>query len=195
MKWILIFLPLLWSAHGASVAAAEGDCETCGNYLVADTGVANKNIEAISKVNRALANKINFSERDQAIICETFLDHGFKKLKETFASYGTTIEDGYKHVKCEDGRRDLVKYRQMNYMGRSDIAAFILYYKRDLKREHELPGIFNTVVPGPKIPHGTLLDFIQYYHDMSDLDSYGKGEYEKMMTMLRKYGAKKESEL
>jgi hypothetical protein len=195
MKSILLFLPLLWCAHGASVAAAEGDCENCTNHLVADTGVANKNIDSVSTANRAIAAELMFTDDQQLTLCYQFLRNGFKALKETFESYGTTIEDGYKYVKCEDGRRDLVKYRQMNYSGRSDIAAFILYYKRDLKREHELPEIFNTVVPGPKIPHGTLLDFIQYYHDMDDLDSYGRGEYEKMMTMLSKYGAKQESEL
>lgn len=194
MKWILIFLPLLWSAQAASLAAAEGDCAGCENYLVSDTGVGN-NINTISQVTRALAGSVAFSERDQAILCYEFLRNGFKSLKAKFESHGTTIEDGYKSVKCEDGREDLVKYRLMNTMGRSDIAAFILYYKRDLNREHELAGIFNTVVPGPKVPKGTLLDFIDFYLGRSDLDAFGKSEYEKIVVMLRRYGAKKESEL
>ena len=195
MKWTFIFLTLLCSVYEKTFAEVKGDCDNCADNIFFGFGAPDEDIDAISKFNRAPAEKINFSVSDQSNICETFLDRGFKALKETFASYGTNIEDGYEHIKCEDGRQDLLKYRQMNYSGRSDIAAFILYYKRDLKREHELPAIFNAVVPGPRIPHGTLLDFIQYYHDMDDLNSYGKSEYEKIIVMLRKYGAKKESEL
>ena len=192
---VLLSLSFFSIADAKNLAEEEGACVNCESRLVANKGVGNGNISTLAGIDQAISGSVIISSADQNNLCYQFLRNGFTSLKNAFKELGSSIEISYAQVKCEDGRRDLLKYRQMNYFGRSDIAAFILYYKRDLKREHDLPAIFNAVVPGPRIPHGTLLDFIQYYHDMDDLDSYGKSEYEKMMAMLRKYGAKKESEL
>lgn len=167
---ILLLLPFVWVAHATNVAADEASCSACVKEPI-------------------------ISARDQSELCETFLTYGFISLKQAFAELGTSIEAGYDQVKCEDGREDLLKYRQLNAMGRSDIAAFILYYKRELNREADLPKIFNTVTPGPRIPNGTLIDFIEYYRNMDDMDAYSRGEYDKMITLLRRFGAKKASEL
>lgn len=173
------------------------------NYFIENSKIFKDGVDVTDKIskekraaiNKTLGNNPVITKSDQEALCYNFLRKGFKALKETFEEFGTTIENGYDCVKCEDGREDLLKHRQLNYMGRSDMAAFILYYKRDLNREADLPKIFNKVVPGPRVPNGTLLDFIEYYKNMDDLDEYGRGEYEKMITLLRRFGAKKASEL
>ena len=192
---VLLSLSFFSIANATNLAAAEGDCVDCENRLVADTGVGNNNLSALAGVNRALSSNTSISESNQSELCEKFLTYGFNSLKQFFTELGTSVGEGYDKVKCEAKREDLLKYRQRNAMGRSDLAAFILHYKRDLNREADLPKIFNTVTPGPRVPNGTLIDFIEYYRNMQDMDDYSKGEYEKMITLLRRYGAKKASEL
>ncbi len=154
-----------------------------------------QNVVALTEVNQALENEVSLSSGQQMALCETFSNRNVHALKNKFIEYGTTLEDSYSQVHCVDGNGDLLKYRVMNSTVRSDLAAFILYYKRDLERESDLPKIFNTVVPGPGNPKGTLLDFIEHYSNREGIDPIAKQEYLRMMTLLRAHGAKKASEL
>lgn len=131
----------------------------------------------------------------QMLFCELFLGMNFNVMKQRMESYNTTLEESYDKVRCHDGVRDLLKYRMLNYSGRADIAAFILYYKRDLNRENELPVIFNRMDIRPKWPCGTLIDYIEYYASMDDLNTNGREEYARIITLLRKYGGKAAREL
>lgn len=136
-----------------------------------------------------------FTGDQQVGLCNTFLRGRFTDLKNKFEEYGTTIEEGYDQVICES-RYDLLKHRMLIYDGRSDLAAFILYYKRDLNRPDELVRIFNKVIQGPQLPHGTLLDFVQYYYDVNPTGtSEGQIEYARMITLLKAHGANYEREL
>ncbi len=138
---------------------------------------------------------VQLSREQQGMICNAFIDENFIAMRDQFGVYGTTLEDSYDSVRCHDGRRDLIKYRMLTYSGRSDVAAFILHYKRDLNREQDLPVIFNRVVPGPGYPSGTLLDFIDFYRRMDDLNAAGQREYDAMINMLQKFGAKRACEV
>ena len=192
---VLLSLSFFSIADAKNLAEEEGACVNCESRLVANKGVGNGNISTLAGIDQAISGSVIIGSSDQYNLCYQFLRNGFTSLKNEFKKLGSSIEIGYAQVKCEDGRRDLIKHRQLNAMGRSDLAAFILYYKRDLNREADLPKIFNAVTPGPRVPNGTLIDFIEYYRNMEDMDDYSKGEYEKMITLLRRYGAKKASEL
>lgn len=177
-----------------SSSASESDCTACAGELEALT-MSEQNIVALSEVNQALANEVSFSSGQQLELCHSFLDESFNALKTKFVEYGTTLQDSYDKVKCQDGRRDLLKYRMLDSTGRSDLAAFIMYYKRDLNDEAALARIFNTVVPGPGAPNGTLLDFIEFYRSREGIDPVAERNYSLMITLLRNHGAKKASEL
>lgn len=191
---ILLLLPFVWGTQAVN-ALRVGDCVYCSNQLVAVSLATNSDYAASVKVNQAEADTVSFTDDQQVLLCRNFISNGFNALKETFQELDSSIEEGYHHVTCEDGREDLLKFRQMNPRGRADLAAFILYYKRELNREQDLVEIFNTVTPGPKVPNGTLIDFIEYYKNIEQSNAHAISEYERMITLLRRFGAKKASEL
>ncbi|MBD3652711.1 hypothetical protein [Kangiella sp.] len=191
---IMLLLPFVWGSQAVN-AAGVGDCVYCSYQLVAVSLPPSSDYAATVKANQTEADTVRFTDDQQVLLCRNFISNGFNALKETFQELGSSIEEGYHHVTCEDGREDLLKFRQMNPRGRADLAAFILYYKRELNREQDLVEIFNTVTPGPKVPNGTLIDFIEYYKNIEQSNAHAISEYERMITLLRRFGAKKASEL
>lgn len=198
MKWTVsffVFFCLFFLSGTIYAFNNDGDCFNCAGELVADTGIEEQQLQSLSQVNDALSEEVALTNNQQNGLCGTFLRNKFNDLKAKFVEYGTTLEASYSQVTCE-GRADLLKHKMLHSQGRSDLAAFILYYKRELNKPGELVQIFNTVVPGPGVPSGTLLDFVQHYHDANASNSpQAVQEYARMITLLKAHGAKKASEL
>jgi len=195
MKFLVLFIPLFWTAHAEYSAAAEGDCADCNNYLSADTGVGSGNMATISGVARAVARaKPSFVE--QAAMCQDFLDKNFSGLKARAERLGYSLYEIYDEVKCDSATNaDLIKHRASLPTARGDLLALARYYIRENNDPEKLASIFNTVINNPGKPRGTLLDFIDFYADNPNLRPEQKEEFAAYEEVIKRFGGKRESEL
>lgn len=195
MKFLVLILPLFWTAHAEYSAAAEGDCADCNNYLSADTGVGSGNMDTISGVARAVA-RAKPTAGEQYVLCQEFRDKNFSGLKAKAEQYGYDLYTIYDDIKCDASTQaDLIKYRASLPTARSDIMALARYYIRENNDPAKLTGIFNTVIDNPGKPRGTLLDFIDFYGKNPNLSSGDKEEFAAYEEVIRRFGGKRESEL
>lgn len=195
MKYLVLFLPLFWTAQAEYSAASEGDCADCNNYLSADTGVGSGNMAAMTGIARAIA-KAKPSFVEQAAMCQDFVNKNFSGLKERAESLGYSLYEIYDEVKCDSTTNaDLIKHRASLPTARSDIMSLARYYIRDNNDPAKLASIFNTVIDNPGKPSGTLLDFIDFYSKNPNLSTSDKEEFAAYEEVIKRFGGKRESEL
>lgn len=195
MKWILILLPLIWTAQAASLAAAEGDCADCNAALIADTGVGAGNMQIMDGVSRVVASATP-TKVEQNIFCRDFIDSNLSGLKEKVREFGYELHDIYKKVTCDDQTNsDLLRHRTRISTAGGDLMSFARYYIREHNDPKGLTEIFNRVIDNPGKPRGTLLDFIDYYSSNPNLSAMDKDNFAAYESTIKRFGGKRESEL
>tara|TARA_R110000868_G_scaffold38661_8_gene135162 strand:+ start:9723 stop:10310 length:588 start_codon:yes stop_codon:yes gene_type:complete len=195
MKWLIALLPLLWSAHGASLAAAEGDCADCNAALMADTGVGSSNLQVISGVSRALASATPDKD-EQQIFCQEFHDNSFSGLQAKVTEFGYDLHQIYNSVSCDSQTKaDLIRHRASVATAATDLMSLARYYIREKNDPEGLKAIFNKVIDNPGKPRGTLLDFIDYYSSNPNLTDIDKDKFSRYESTIKRFGGKRESEL
>ena len=195
MKWLIAFLPLLWSAHAAGLTAAEGGCADCNATRIADSGAGSNNLQVISGVSRAPASA-SPDKDEQLIFCHKFHFGNFDGMRAKVEQYGYELHDIYNKVTCDSlTKADLIRHRASVSTASSDIKSLVRYYVLEKNDPEGLKAIFNKVIDNPGRPRGTLLDFIDFYSSNPNLSAIDKANFDRYEPIIRRFGGMRESEL